>query len=194
MIIDFLRALLLIILIFVIFMDFDLPIIVNTATNQLFIAIIVIFIILTVDEIIGFLTGLIFLIIYFKYYQKKINSNKSTTTPLSKDDKEKFSTQDDNSPLTNFFNILFNSNDVKPKEYSDKPKIPDHFINKTDDCMIMPYVSNELLKSAQNNIVNEKDYNTEIKELDNSYGIQGLNTDNKHYVAFDNNYTNFSSV
>lgn len=192
MIIDFLRALLLVLLLFVIIVDFDLPIIINTATNQLFIAIIVIFIILTVDEIIGFLTGLIFLIIYFKYYQKKINSN---TDKSNNNKNEIFSnTNDDKNPLTNFFNVLFNQNDIKPKEYSNKPAIPDHFINKTDNCTIIPYISTELLKSAQNNIYNEKNYNNEIKQIENSYGIQGLNSDNIHYLAFDNNYTNFSSV
>ena len=70
MIIYFIRALLILLLLFVIIVDFDLPIIINTPINQLFIAIIVIFIIITVDEVIGFITGLIFLIIYFKYYQK----------------------------------------------------------------------------------------------------------------------------
>jgi hypothetical protein len=192
MIIDFLRALLLVLLLFVIIVDFDLPIIINTATNQLFIAIIVIFIILTVDEIVGFLTGLIFLIIYFKYYQKKINSN---TDKSNNNKNENFTTTtEDNSPLTNFFNVLFNQSDVKPKEYSNKPEIPDHFVNKTDNCTVIPYVSKELLKSAQNNIYNENNYNNDIKQVENSYGIQGLNSNNIHYLAFDNNYTNFSSV
>jgi hypothetical protein len=52
MVINFIRALLILILIFVILVDFDLPIIISTPINQLFIAIIILFLILTVDEII----------------------------------------------------------------------------------------------------------------------------------------------
>jgi cytochrome c peroxidase len=34
----------------------------------------------------------------------------------------------------------------------------------------------------------------EIKTDDNYYGIQGLNSDNKHYAAFDNNYNNYNNL
>ena len=70
MIIYFIRALLILILLFVIIVDFDLPVIINTPINQLFIAIVVIFIIITVDEVIGFITGLIFLIIYWDKFHR----------------------------------------------------------------------------------------------------------------------------
>ncbi len=44
------------------------------------------------------------------------------------------------------------------------------------------------------NIYNEENYNTEIKQDNNTYGIQGLNSDNIHYVAFDNKYDNYTSL
>jgi len=204
MVVNFIRALLFIVLIFVILVDFDLPIIVSTPINQLFIAIIILFLILTVDEIIGFLTGLIFLIIYFKYYQRKLNqsskssenSESSGVMGVSASTKSHFvsspamystTSPNENSTISSIFNFF--SGDTKPKPYSNQPEIPDHYIQdiKNDNCTLIPYVSTELLKAAQNNIYNEENYNNEIKQDANFYGIQGLNSDNIHYSAFDNN-------
>jgi hypothetical protein len=192
MILNFIRALLILLLVFVIIVDFDLPIIINTKTNQLFIAILILLIILLVDEIIGFLIGLIFLIIYFKYYQKKImpiKQENQTNSPIIDNNNN-----NNNDPITSLFNFF--SGDVKPKSYSNQPEIPEHYINhiKNDNSTIMPYVSNELLKAAQTNIYNDDNYKTEIKTSENYYGIQGLNSDNKHYAAFDNNYKNFNNL
>lgn len=193
MILNFIRALLILLLLFVIIVDFDLPIIINTKTNQLFIAIFILLIILLVDEIIGFLIGLIFLIIYFKYYQKKImpiKQENQTNSPISYDQNN----NNNSDPLTSFLNFF--TGDVKPKSYSNQPEIPEHYINhiKNDNSIIMPYISNELLKAAQTNIYNDDNYKTEIKTNENYYGIQGLNSDNKHYAAFDNNYNNYNNL
>ena len=212
MILNFIRALLILLLIFVIIVDFDLPIIINTKTNQLFIAILILLIILLVDEIIGFLIGLIFLIIYFKYYQKKLMPNtknhvSNENSPLSSLSSiiSPFTSEpafislnenknNSNDPLTSFFNFF--KGDVKPKSYSNHPEIPDHYVkeSKNDNCTLIPYISNELLKAAQTNIYNDDNYKTEIKTDDNYYGIQGLNSDNKHYAAFDNNFTNYNNL
>ena len=62
--------------------------------------------------------------------------------------------------------------------------------NKNDNSTVIPYISNELLKAAQTNIYDENSYNTEIKQDKNSYGIQGLNSDNAHFEAFDNSCSN----
>jgi hypothetical protein len=225
MILNFIRALLVILLLFVIIVDFDLPIIINTKTNQLFIAIIILLIIIAVDEIIGFLVGLIFLIIYFKFYQKKImpksnlenqNEQSSMSSPLASSFSSFASSftspfisspsfissasltgltdytnnynnnNNNNDPITSFFNFF--KGDVKPKSYSTQPEIPDHYIEelKNENCKLIPYISNELLKAAQTNIYNEENYKTEIKSDNNFYGIQGLNSDNIHFAAYDN--------
>jgi hypothetical protein len=55
-------------------------------------------------------------------------------------------------------------------------------------------ISNELLNAAQNNIYDEDNYKTEIKQDNNFYGIQGLNTNNIHYIAFDNDFNNYSNL
>jgi hypothetical protein len=241
MIIYFIRALLILILLFVIIVDFDLPVIINTPINQLFIAIVVIFIIITVDEVIGFITGLIFLIIYFKYYQRKLYaSNSSNSLNPSKSSNSYFTpgtftspfnstpsvidinsnnvngnynsngnyngignvngnennNENDNGGLNSFFNYF--KGDTKPKSYSTQPEIPEHYIqevkNNNESCTLIPYVSKELLNSAQNNIYNEENYKTEIKHDNNFYGIQGLNSDNTHYIAFDNNFINYTNL
>jgi hypothetical protein len=199
MILNFIRALLILLLVFVIIVDFDLPIIINTKTNQLFIAILILLIILLVDEIIGFLIGLIFLIIYFKYYQKKImpiKQENQTNSPITYEQYNNNSNNNNsnNDPIASLFNFF--SGDVKPKSYSNQPEIPEHYINhiKNDNSIIMPYVSNELLKAAQTNIYNDDNYKTEIKTSENYYGIQGLNSDNKHYAAFDNNYKYYNNL
>jgi len=225
MIIYFIRALLILILLFVIIVDFDLPVIINTPINQLFIAIVVIFIIITVDEVIGFITGLIFLIIYFKYYQRKLYaSNSSNSLNPSKSSNSYFTpgtftspfnstpsvidinsnngngnendNGNDNGGLNSFFNYF--KGDTKPKSYSTQPEIPEHYIqevkNNNESCTLIPYVSKELLNSAQNNIYNEENYKTEIKHDNNFYGIQGLNSDNTHYIAFDNNFINYTNL
>lgn len=183
MILNFIRAVLILLLLFVIIVDFDLPIIINTKTNQLFIAILILLIILLVDEIIGFLIGLIFLIIYFKFYQKKIMPTKQEP-----------SKEPSNDPLTSFFNLF--SDDVKPKSYTNQPEIPEHYVNhmKNENCTLIPYISDELLKSAQTNIYNDDNYKKEIKTDNNYYGIQGLNSDNNHYPAFDNDYKNYNNL
>lgn len=182
MVIEFLRILLLVVLLFVIILDYDVPVIINTAVNQLFIALIIIFIILAVDEIVGFLTGLIFLTIYFKFYQKKINNE-------NKDNKEKFTNDSNSSPLNNLFDYIFNPS-VPSSNSNSHPYL--HSQSSANSNMI-PIVSNDILKSAQNNIFNDKEYNKEIKTYDNSYGgIQGLNINN--LTAFDNNFNNYSTL
>ena len=192
MIINFLRALLILILIYIIIVDVELPIVINTPTNQLFIAILVIITMLVVDEIVGFLLGLMFLILYFKYYQKKVNPSAKT---------DSFSQYLLN-PFVDAINTMNNNYktstaDSKPLPYSLQPVIPEHFVQDSPDGSVttMPYISNELLKAAQTNIYDEKNYNLEImQDGGNFYGIQGLNSDNKHYEAFDNQYTQYNSV
>jgi hypothetical protein len=188
MIINFLRALLILLLVYIIVVDIEIPIIINTPTNQLFIAILIIIVILAVDEIIGLLLGLMFLILYFKFYQKKVNSNQ--TDPFS---------QYLLNPFVDAINNMTNASqpsDAKPSLTSQQPAIPEHFVlnSSNGETTLMPYVSNELLRAAQTNIYDEKNYNTEIIQEGNFYGIQGLNSDNKHYSAFDNDFKKYNEV
>jgi Ca2+/Na+ antiporter len=190
------------ILVIVIFIDVPISATFASQTNQLLIALLIIFMIIVVDEIIGFLLGIILLIIYFKYYQKIIdnknsssksnsNSNNDLTEPLIKA-YTPFSM--DNYNLLNGIDRF--SGDIKPSSNGKiNENIKDHYVkeDKENNIVEMPYISNELLLDAQNNIYDDKNYYMEIKKLDNAYGIQGLNSDSVHYMAYDkttidNNY------
>lgn len=196
MIFNLLRILLIIILVLVVFIDVQIPDILTEQINQLIIAIFVILIIVVVDEIIGFLCGLIFLVVYFKYYQKKINEkNNSNTKDLNEPLMKAYNPSTLNSYEHKFATVDTFTSDTKPNANSKTDPIPvfneDYkSLNDKNNCLIMPYISTELLEKAQNNIYDTSSYYTEIKKIDNSYGIQGLNSDKVHYVAYDKNYIN----
>jgi len=170
-----LRLMLLLLLITIIIYDVEIPLILNTKTNQMIIAIFVIFTIILVDEIIGFLIGIIFLVIYFKHYQKIFNNNNNTQTDIKK-------------PLLNEYKDSF-VGDVKPETNSRIPVIENDYVkfNEVNGCVEMPYISNELLEKAQTNIYDYNNYYNEIKIAPDAYGIQGLNADMVHYSGFDKN-------
>ncbi len=183
MILPFLRILILILLICSIIVDIDIPVILHTQINQLIIAIIIIAIILIVDEIVGFLLGLLFLVLYFKYYQKLIKNN--IKEPLLEKTIE---------------NKNEGFNEIKPMANQRTEIIQDHYIKFSNDCVEMPYISNELLDKAQNNIYDANNYNNEIRIDEKTYGVQGLNSDAIHYPAFDttnpiyHNYNDYNKL
>jgi|694.fasta_scaffold01811_26 hypothetical protein len=180
MILNFIRILLLVFLILAILIDIEVPPILTSQVHQLLIAIFIISIIVVFDEIIGFLLGLIFLIVYFKHYQKIINKTNNS---------------DLNEPLIKAYNPYMMNNidkfsdDIKPSHNTKTENIPNStsVLNESTNCLIMPYISTELLDKAQNNIYDNDNYYKEIKNIDNAYGVQGLNSDKTHYLAFDKN-------
>lgn len=191
MIIDIFRLLTLIIFILIIFIDIDIPIVLNTPLNQMILALIIIMTIIAIDEIIGFLLGLIILIIYYKYYQKVFNSSSSTVPPSNQIELKQ--------PLMSnqFYNIDTFENDVKPSP-NKLISVENHYMKSFNngECFEMPYISNQLLDDAQNNIYDINNYNMELISNENKidiYGIQGLNSSNIHIPAYDklfieNNY------
>ena len=186
MILNLIRVLLLITLLIVIVIDVNIPLVLNTPTNQLIIGIIILFIIIVIDEIIGFLLGVIFLVIYFKYYQKLIDNKNQNN-----DVKQSLLGSSDLSGY-NFkpFSLSVGDTfigDSKPLPNNSMDSVNAHYVNvdEKNNTITMPYISTELLESAQNNIFDVNNYKLEIKNTDNAYGIQGLNSDNIHYLGFD---------
>ena len=171
-----LRSLFFILIIFSIIADIDIPVVLHTPVNQLIIGILILGIIIGIDEILGFLIGLLFLIIYFKYYQKLIHNKTSNSNymkePLLEKNNEKF-------------------DDVKPVKNDKTEMIENHYIKFSNDCIEMPYISNQLLENAQTNIYDINNYNNEIRTDNNTYGVQGLNSDAIHYPGFDLTTPNF---
>jgi Ca2+/Na+ antiporter len=128
MIINIIRLILAIVLIAIIIFDVKVSKFFNNPYIQLLIALVILFVLIFIEESIGFLLGLIFLIIYFKYYRSLLNN--------------------------------------KTVKYDNFNNIKDDKNNKNS----FPYISPELLESAQNNIVDIKNY----KEGFNSSEIQGF--------------------
>lgn len=163
MIIVVLRIISLILLIFSIIVDINVPLILHTQVNQLIIGIVIITILLVVDEILGFLLGLTYLVIYFKFYQRKINNS---TNPTYINLKE---------PL---IADTTTNNDIKPATNNKTQEIKEHYTKDVNGCIEMSYISNELLDKAQNNIYDPNNYN-------NYNEIQGLMANNSIIQAFD---------
>jgi len=193
MIIQILRILTLILVIFSIIVDVDIPIILHTQINQLIIAIVIIIIILLIDEIIGFLLGLLFLILYFKYYQKLIKNNSYLKEPLITNNENNDNNYNNNDVIINNNNNNDKNKEIKPMTNNKIEQLTDHYIKYSNDCIEMPYISNELLDKAQNNIFDVNNYNQEIRITNDTYGVQGLNSDTIHYPAFDNSYLRFDN-
>lgn len=134
---------------------------------QLIIASLILIILIFVDNILGLILGILFFVIYYEIYYKI-----SSETEKIEDFIEK---KKDNNEL----NILSNSN-LKDKEVI----LPDNN-DKLD------YISEALLKSAQNNIIDEENYNKEIMGIDEKIynqkvlGIQGLDTQKNNYIGLD---------
>lgn len=184
MILNIIRFLLLVLLIVSIIIDMEIPPVLSIQVNQLLIAIFIIFIIVVVDEIIGFLLGLIFLIIYFKHYQKIINSSNGSSASNLRNEL--------NEPLIkaynpfNLTNIDKFSDDIKPPQNKKTETISNEpSLNQINNCIVAPYISMELLDKAQNNIYDNKNYYTEIRNGENVYGVQGLNSDKLHFNAYE---------
>ena len=188
MIIDILRGIGLFVFIIVIFTDINIPIVLNTSLNQLILALIVIITIIAIDEIVGFLLGLILLVIYYKYYQKIFNNSSGNINNIN----------NLNEPLLNNKNMDTFENDVKPIPNNKIASVSDHYIkfDEKNNCIEMPHISNELLEKAQTNIYDATNYNMELVSNDNNkiYGIQGLNSSNIHFPAFDKNYIELNYI
>lgn len=173
-ILNFIRILLLLVLITFIVFEIDIPLVLHTPTNQLIIAIIILFIIIIIDEISGFILGVIFLVVYFKHYQKLKSKNSDLQQPLL--------SSSPSSLKQNFIDMDTYDNDVKPQSYS---KI--ELFNNTDtnihnqdykeydnknNCTTMPFISQELLDKAQSNVYNENNYNTDFTHVKEQYGVE----------------------
>jgi hypothetical protein len=84
--------------------------------------------------------------------------------------------------------------DVKPTPKEKTTEITEHYIRYTNDGIEMPYISNELLEKAQTNIYDMTNYNNEIRIDNNTYGVQGLNSDGIHYPAFEPLFVNYNKL
>ncbi len=168
-ILNFIRVLLLLVLLIIIVFEIEIPIILHTPLNQLIIAIIILFIIIIIDEISGFILGVIFLVVYFKYYQKLKSKNSDLKEPLLSSKQQTFKP---------FLDDLSN-NDIKPQPYNKIEFFNENTNNKDyteydnkNNCTTMPFISQELLDKAQSNVYNENNYNIDFTNTKEQYGVE----------------------
>ena len=159
MILIFIRIILILILLLLIVLNYKISYFFKDSTNQLILALIVIFTIIVLDATSGFILGLIFLVIYYKYY-----------------------------------NNLLNIKIKKEEEQFNNIKIEDV---KKPCTKSIPYISPELLESAQNNIIDSENNKTEIIGFTSDkkiYGIQGFDNEKNNYKGFDKCYKNYATL
>jgi hypothetical protein len=161
MIINFFRIISLLFLIFVTLIDIPINKRLKDPQWQFIIAFIIILILLLIDTGIGFILALAFLIIYFKIYNKYFLRN----------------------ILSNGSNTTNSGNNDSNGSNSKDANI--------NNLIKLNYISPEHLLSAQNNIVDINNYNTEVKGFEkgynneNVYGAQGTDIDKNIFKGYE---------
>lgn len=124
---------------------------------QLLLAIIILLIVYC-DPITGLIYSLVLLLIYFEIY-KKIDLEKNNKNVIKP-----------NNPNKYMLNPLIQN---KIESFSEYNK------NISENCIELDYINETLLDKAQNNIVNNDEYNVDISTLNKNtdiiFGTQGLN-------------------
>jgi hypothetical protein len=155
----------------------------KSPTVQLYLAIITMIVLLMVDNVAGFVLGVCLLVLYFKIYNKELKTKKNNQMK-PEETKEKSQHQCPIDKPCNMKNILENYDTSNDKSNTAKNTI-------TKQIMQIPYVTDENLLAAQNNIVNTECYNNEVLGIEkglfneNVYGPQGLDKQNTHIRGFD---------
>ena len=115
-------------------------------------------IIIYCDNLSGLIYSLVLLLIYYEIY-KKIDLQKNKKKNINYDNNNKY-----------MLNTLLQNNVEKFSEYNKKI---------SDNCIELDYINETRLDKAQNNIINNDEYDIDIstlnKEADIIYGVQGLN-------------------
>lgn len=151
------------------------------AFMQFYLAVLCILILMAVDNITGFVITLAILIVYFRIYNAEIKErNKIKLEEMqkeaAKEAEKKCDKNDDKCKLEN------------PK----KTSIVLKEINNIDDEGFKPYITEQDLFAAQNNVIDNSIYNNEIGDLTVEhkdarplYKSQGLNDGDLHVGGYD---------
>jgi hypothetical protein len=146
---------------------------------QLYLAISAILILILLDNVTGFILALSLLVLYFKIYNTELKHKKNT------DDLSSVKKENENRC------VLDKKGDCVTEAYENHLK--NDQMSSTNHVTLLPYVSEEHLLAAQNNIIDVNNYNNEILGIEkglyneNVYGSQGFDNNNVHMRGFDNN-------
>lgn len=177
--------------------------VVKDAMIQFYLALTCILVLLVADNILGFILSICLLTLYFRIYTSELKSVKSSApltplTPLT--------------PLAPLASGAPTSPELRHGEHG-------HICAGADKCEmnmeanlnvdrkvmlatkatmdgLVPYITEENLLAAQSNVVNPLEYNKEIqvRDKENVYGSQGLDTKNIHVRGYDTNSVYLGSL
>lgn len=156
---------------------------------QIYLAILCLAVLMLLDNITGFVITLALLIIYFRIYNAEIVEKKKVRSQIQeiKDDIKK----ELNNISSSKNNKVNCENDVCKLENPVKKSVIKDINTLEDNDGYGPYITQEHLHAAQNNIFNDNYYNNEVGDTSNEftsqqlYKSQGLNDDNNHLEGYD---------
>ena len=182
MIINSFRILAVVIL-FAVMLVHDIPFkkMYKDAFMQFYLAVLCILILMAIDNITGFVITLALLIVYFRIYNAEIKEKnriklEEMQKEIAKEAEKKCDKKDDKCKLEN----------------PEKISVVSKEINNVEDFGFKPYITDQDLFSAQNNVIDDSIYNSEIGDLTVEhkdarplYKSQGLNDGDLHVGGYD---------
>jgi len=156
---------------------------------QIYLAILCLAVLVLLDNITGFVITLALLIIYFRIYNAEIVEKKKVRAQIQE-------LKDDIKNELNNISLSKNKkatceNDVCKLENPVKKSVIKDINTLEDSDGYGPYITQEHLHAAQNNIFNNTYYNNEVGDTSGEftsqplYKSQGLNDDNNHLEGYD---------
>jgi|TARA_Y100000389_G_scaffold75354_1_gene72003 Ca2+/Na+ antiporter len=190
MIIDTIRIVSVIILsIVVLLRDIPFKNIYKDPYMQIYLAILCLVILVFLDNITGFVITLALLIIYFRIYNAEIVEKKKVRAQIQ-EIKDDIKNELNNIPSSKNKKVNCENDVCKLENPAKKNVIKD--INTLEDSGGNgPYITQEHLHAAQNNIFNNTYYNDEVGDTSGEftsqklYKSQGLNDSNNHLEGYD---------
>lgn len=177
-----------VVILFAVMLVHDIPFkkMYKDAFMQFYLAVLCILILMAVDNITGFVITLALLIVYFRIYNAEIKErNKIKLEDMQKEAAKEAAKEAEKK---------CDKNDDKCKlENPEKTSIVLKEINNIDNEGFKPYITDQDLFAAQNNVIDDNVYNNEIGDLTVEhkdarplYKSQGLNDDDLHVGGYDN--------
>jgi Ca2+/Na+ antiporter len=207
MIINSLRLLAVILLVIILIIK-DIPFksLFKDSMIQFYLALTCMIFLLLIDNIFGFILSICLLLLYFRIYTNELKNKKESSNADDKvPNKEHIHSHNSNEDITKKPNSKSNETcetcEMNMSHINAEKKIaipsqsssqPNNSVNSTDNSLV-PYITEENLLAAQNNIVNPLEYNKEMHGVDKGiynedvYGSQGLDTKNIHIRGYDTN-------
>mgnify|MGYP000120841460 CR=1 FL=1 len=152
-----------VVLLFAVMLIHDIPFkkMYKDSIMQFYLAVLCVAILMLFDNITGFVVTLALLIVYFRIYNAEIRERNMIKIKEIKEKEEKDKEKDKTKKC--------NKDDKCKLENPDKKSIIVREINNIETDGLNPYITEEHLISAQNNVINDELYNDEIGELSNEY-------------------------